>query len=248
MSFVENKTMIVTGASRGIGRALGLALAEGGAGLVLNARSPQPLEEAAAQCREAGARVVAIAGDVSNAGVCASMVAEAQMMGEFGGFVHAAGVLKPGPLLHELDEADFDAVFHASVKGAYQLARHAYPVLRQAGGAAVFFGSGAAQITQPGIAAYCAAKAAEEHLARQLADESPNVSVIIYRPGIVETRMQEQARQAEGGAAEQLHAVFRRWKEQGELISPEQSAAALMRLLQDPGEHHGRTVRADDLL
>ena len=79
-------------------------------------------------------------------------------------------------------------------------------------------------------------------LARQLAAEAPSVTTLIYRPGIVETRMQVQARESRGGAAEQLQAVFRPWKEQGQLMTPEQSAAGLVRLLAtDPRRLHGGT-------
>jgi len=132
----------------------------------------------------------------------------------------------------------------ASVNAAHQLIRHAVPLLLWRGqGLAVFFGSGAADRPQPGIGAYCAAKAAEEHLARQLAAEAPPITTIIWRPGIVETRMQIDARKAEGGGAKQLKEVFRPWKEKGLLMPPEESANGLVEfLLGDPRKHHGKVV------
>lgn len=252
MSFVKNKTLIVTGASSGIGRSLAGLLAQQGASLVLNSRNAGPhshLEETCARCAGEGVRALCVAGSVGDEAVAHELVQEARKLGNFGGFIHAAGVLWPGPTLWELSPAGFDEIFEASVRGAYMLIRHAIPDLLEAGGGlAVFFGSGAAQISQPGIAAYCAAKAAEEHLMRQLAAEAPAVCTFVYRPGIVDTQMQTQARQSSGGASQQLKDVFVPWKEQGELISPEQSAKGLLRaLLGDPWLHHGSVVRVDEL-
>ncbi|EMG37177.1 dehydrogenase of unknown specificity, short-chain alcohol dehydrogenase [Desulfocurvibacter africanus PCS] len=246
MGSLENKTVIVTGASRGIGRALALDLAGRGATLVINARSADLLGEIAKECTAKGRRCTAVAGDASDAIVAAKLVEEARETDGPHGFVHAAGVLFPGPHLWELSEERFDAVFAASVKAGWQLARQAVPDMRgKAGAFAVFFGSGAAELVQPGIAAYCAAKAAEEHMARQLAAEAPDVAVIVYRPGVVETSMQRQAREAEGGAAEEVRQVFWDIKERGELITPEESAAFLARILDaDPSRYHGKTIRA----
>ncbi len=243
MSSLKNKTLIVTGASSGIGRALSLLLAGDGVNLMLNARGRDSLESAARECLARGGQVEFLAGDASLEETARNLVDKAQKMENFIGFIHAAGVLAPGPFLWELSEKDYRAVFDASVMAAFQLIRAAVPVLRKQGqGLAVFFGSGAAQITQPGIAAYCAAKAAEENLMRQLAAEAPELDAFAYRPGIVETRMQVQARQAEGGASEELHRVFRSFKEQGDLVSPEESAQGLLRLLREPHRHRGQVV------
>ncbi len=86
-------------------------------------------------------------------------------------------------------------------------------LLKTRAGLAVFFGSAAAELAVPGIAAYCVAKAAEEHLARQLAAEAPWITTFAYRPGIVDTDMQSEARKAQGGAAESLHREFRGYQE-----------------------------------
>jgi len=255
MSFVKNKTLIVTGASSGIGRELAVQLAERGASLALNARSAGPetgLEATCSRCRELGARAVCVAGSAGDDRVAAELVQEALKLGDsgsFGGFIHAAGVLNPGPTLWELEPGGFEEVFEASVRGAFMLIRHAVPPLLETGqGLAVFFGSGAAQISQPGIAAYCAAKAAEEHLMRQLAAEAPAVCSFVYRPGIVDTRMQTQARESSGGASDQLKEVFVPWKEQGELISPQDSAEGLLRILEgDPWLYQGAVVRVDEV-
>ena len=92
----------------------------------------------------------------------------------------------------------------------------------------------------PGIGAYCVAKAAEEHLARQLAAEAPQITSFVFRPGIVETRMQRQARRAQGGGAEILHRHFRAYQEAGEVISPQAAARRLLEILsRDPRRYQG---------
>ena len=247
MSLSGNKTLILTGGSMGIGRALALALAQEGVKLVLNARNEEPLRQTWAACRELGVEARYVTGSSASGHVAAELVAMAREMGDFYGFIHAAGVLHPGPLLWELGEERFREIFDASVTGAYQLMRHAVPSLREQGeGVAVFLGSGAAEISMPGMAAYCAAKAAEEHMARQLAAEAPEIVTINYRPGIVDTRMQAQGRAAEGDGAGTLRETFQSWWEGGQLLTPEQSARWLVEkvLKDDPARFHGRTVRA----
>jgi NAD(P)-dependent dehydrogenase (short-subunit alcohol dehydrogenase family) len=240
---ITDTTFILTGASLGIGRALAEGLAREGVHLVLNARSDDALRGARDACRRHGVRAEHLSGDIADPETAAGLVALAKELGGPDGFIHAAGLLRPGPTVWELNSREFAQVMGASLTGAHQLIHHAVPELIERGrGWAVFFGSGAAEIQQPGIGAYCAAKAAEESLARQLAAETDTVCSFIYRPGVVETRMQSLARQAEGGAADLLRPVFRSWKEQDVLISPEEAAQALVGLLdRDPGELHGGT-------
>ncbi|WP_243027154.1 SDR family NAD(P)-dependent oxidoreductase [Thermus albus] len=237
------RTLILTGASRGIGRALALELAQAGYDLVLNARSEKPLMEVAEEVRALGARAEAVAGSAGKAQVAEELVRKAEALGGFYGYIHNAGVLHPGPLVYELAEALFMEVLEANLIAGYQLARFAYPLLRPRGeGVAVYVGSGAAESNLPGIGAYAVAKAAEEHLAKQLAAEVPEITCFVYRPGVVETDMQRQAREAQGSAAPVLHQVFRGYKEEGLLLTPERAAEALVRLLQRPRQYHGRMV------
>ena len=95
-------------------------------------------------------------------------------------------------------------------------------------GLAVFFGSGASQRHMPGIGLYSAAKAAEEFLALQIAAETDLVTTFVYRPGVADTRMQQQARSAQGGAANLLRPVFREYQASGALLTPAQAAQALL--------------------
>jgi NAD(P)-dependent dehydrogenase (short-subunit alcohol dehydrogenase family) len=248
MADLKNKTLIVTGASHGIGRALSLELARLEVSLVLNARAQKPLQEITANCNSLGIQAVSVRGDVAQQAVAHQMVERALQIGRFYGFVHCAGVARPGPFLWELSQEHFQEVVGASLNGAYQLVRFAVSeLLKQGQGIAVFFGSGVAELAVPGLAAYCAAKAAEEHLARQLASEAPRITTIVYRPGVADTRMQKEAREAVGGAATYLRRTFGELKDRGELIAPEESAKALVSILTNaPRRFHGRTVGPQD--
>jgi NAD(P)-dependent dehydrogenase (short-subunit alcohol dehydrogenase family) len=241
---MKGKTLIITGASLGIGRALARELAGRGVNLVINARHQPSLAEAAAGCESLGVTVRQVAGDAAATEVAEAMVAKALEMGSFHGFIHAAGVLHPGPFLWELPPDHFQEVLESHVVAAYQLIRAAVPpLLSQGEGLVVFFGSHAAVSNLPGIGVYNIAKAAEEHLARQLAQEAPQIVSFVFRPGVTETRMQEQAREAEGGAADIVRRHFRAYQQEGALDSPTDAARRLLKILtDDPRRYHGRIV------
>ena len=245
---LRGKVVAVTGASSGIGRALALELARGGVDIVVNARRASRLAETARECESLGVRARSVVGDAARADTAAAIVEEARALGELDGFIHNAGALRAGPLLWELGEEGVREVLDANLAAGFQLIRFAVPELRRRGsGFAVFLGSGAAEANVPGIGAYSVAKAGVEHLARQLAAEAPELTSFVYRPGIVETRMQEQLREAEGGAAELLHEVFRGYKERGALLMPEQAAKALVRILADePRRFQGKVATWED--
>ncbi|GIW34971.1 SDR family NAD(P)-dependent oxidoreductase [Meiothermus sp.] len=246
---LKNQTFIITGASRGIGEALALELARAGAHLVLGARNQKALEFVRDEARNLGVRCESVAGSAAHSTVAEALVAQALQIGSFVGFIHNAGILNAGPLAYELIESQYDEIMDSNVKGGYQLARFAYPhLIRQPGSVAVFLGSGVAEHNIPGMGIYAIAKAAEEHLARQLAIEAPEVTCFTYRPGIVETNMQKQLREAQGSASETLRPLFKGYQAQGRVLTPEQSARALVRILEaDPRRFHGKIASVQDL-
>ena len=246
MSVLEKKTVLLTGASMGIGRAVAMALATRGARLVLNARGVEALGAVAAECRDLGAECLTVAGDCGTVRVVDKLRSAARRLGGADMVLHAAGMLAPGPSLEELTPTDFDAVWSSGPRAAWLLMRALAAQLRRSPrGLLVAFGSGAAEITQPGIAAYCAAKAAEEHLVRQFTAEEPDVVSFVFRPGVVETRMHQHVHGSQGRFAPLLREVFAGMKVRGDLISPERAAKSLLELLErDPAELRGKTFRA----
>lgn len=244
MNSISGKSIIVTGASGGIGRALALALAEEGAGLVLNGRRSETLEKVGKECARAGARVELLAGSAAAAEVAEALVQKALGMGNFYGFIHAAGVLHPGPVVYELAGEQFREIFEASVAASFEMVRAAFPpLIESGGGVAVFLGSGAAERAIPGMGAYCAAKAAEEHLVRQLAAEVPQVVSMAFRPGVVDTEMVREIFRARGKAADRLRGEFSAFERNGEIHPPEVPARALVSILKnDPCRFHGKVA------
>lgn len=243
------KSIVVTGASQGIGREIALLLARRGQALVLCARSPGPLADVAALCGSLGAPVRQVAGDAHLEAACRAMMREAAELGGVYGVIHAAGVLHPGPRLWEIGHHQAAEVWQASALGAMSIIRAAVPhLLSQGGGMVVLFGSGLAEGNIPGLGVYGAAKAAEEHLGRQLMAEAPSLRTVIFRPDMVDTRMQQQARNATGGAGAELRQRFTELRDKGMLLSPDQAARALMAVLDDLESHAGTTVNAGQVL
>ncbi len=242
MSSIADKTFILTGASGGLGRALALELSSEVAGLVLNARGKEALERIGEECAKKGARVEVVAGPAQAAGGSEALVEKALGLGNFRGFIHAAGVLGPGPVVHELCAEKFREIFEASVTASFEMARAAFPrLIESGGGVAVFFGSGAAERVMPGMGAYCAAKAAEEHLVRQLAAETPQVVSMVFRPGVVDTPMVRGVFNSAGKGADRLREEFSAFKRKGEILSAEVPARALVAILKnDPRRFHGK--------
>jgi NAD(P)-dependent dehydrogenase (short-subunit alcohol dehydrogenase family) len=176
-------------------------------------------------------------------------VGVAQRLGRFSGLIHAAGVLQPGPFIWEIEGSQAAEVVEASFLAALTLIRHVVPALQNRGKALiVLFGSGVVEMHLPGLGVYSAAKAAEEFLGRQLAVEEEGLTTVIFRPGLVETRMMEQARSAQGGAGAEMRPKYKAFQEEGLLAEPGTPAKALMKILEDPRRFHGRTVTAEQLL
>ena len=176
---------LVTGASRGIGKAIAEALAAEGARLVLSALTVRTLEETAAALRAKGAEVVTVAGDVGEEADAAAMVGAAARFGRLELLVNNAGIGPKGPL-EETDPATFDRVFRTNVRGPYLTMRAAIPVMRkQGGGTIVNLASLAGVNPVPNRAAYAATKWAVIGLSRSVLQEvrKSNIRVIVLEPG-----------------------------------------------------------------
>ena len=238
---IVDETWIVTGASRGIGAAISAALWDRGAGLVLNARDGDRLSATASSFTDPS-RVRLVVGDVGSAETAAQIAAAAEALGGPLGLVHNAGVAAPGPRVWELDPELYDRVMGASLDGAVHLARRLVPLMRRDGsGCLVFVGSGLAVRNAVGMGAYSLAKAAEEHLARQIALEAPELTSFVWRPGVVDTDMQAEAR----SAPPEVAAMFEEFRDSGRLLSVDEAAADLLRHLEsDRTGLTGSTVSA----
>ena len=187
------RVALVTGASRGIGRAVALALAASGADVAVNYRDRAEAAEAVATAiRAMGRRAVAVAADVSSGGAVAGMVGAIQaQLGPIDILVNNAGIALPRDL-DTLTEADFDRTIAVNLKSAFLCTQAVLPGMRTRGwGRIVNISSGAARGSGVIGAHYNASKAGLEGLTRgyaaRLAREGVTVNAVA--PSLIETDM-----------------------------------------------------------
>jgi NAD(P)-dependent dehydrogenase (short-subunit alcohol dehydrogenase family) len=188
------KKALVTGASRGLGRALATGLAAAGYALVIDARDSRALHLAADGIRAdvPGADVTALPGDVTDPAHRAVLYAAA---GEIDLLVNNAGTLGAAPLpaLADYPLAELRAAFEANVIAPIALTQLSLPVLRERGGAILNVTSDAAVEPYAGWGGYGAAKAAIEQASNVLAAEETAIRVWWVDPGDLRTEMHQAA-------------------------------------------------------
>ena len=189
----EGKTALVTGGSRGIGRAICLELAEGGANVVLCYAGNEAAAQETVQAVEAlGAKALAVRCDVSDAaGVDGLVKAAVETFGRIDILVNNAGITRDN-LLMRMSEADFDQVVAANLKGAFLCMKAVSRLmLKQRYGRIVNLSSVVALRGNAGQVNYAASKAGIIGMTKSLAKElaSRGVTVNAVAPGFIETDM-----------------------------------------------------------
>lgn len=216
---LQGAAAIVTGASRGIGRAIAEALAKEGGRLVLGGRDAARLQEAA---QAIGGESEAVAGDVGDENVAARLVETAtRKFGRLDVVVNNAGIGHHGKL-EDMDPAEFDRVYRTNVRGPFLLMKAAIPVMRrQKSGTLVSLASLAGRNPVPLRAAYAASKWAMIGLSRSVLQEvrKDGIRVIILEPGSTLTEFGHDP-------AKMAHAE--------KLVRPEDVAAVLVAALKLP--------------
>lgn len=188
MEFKDSR-VLVTGGSRGIGRAAVESFLAAGARVAVNGRSPESVATAVAGLA-AGDRVVAAPGDTSTAAGCKAVV-EAALAG-LGGLdvlVNNAGSGGGGPV-GDLDEALWDKIVDTNLKGTFFCTKFALPALKDARGAIVNIASVRAVMGAAGASIYCASKGGVVAMTKAMAVEfAPDVRVNALLPGAIDTEM-----------------------------------------------------------
>ncbi|KWR75546.1 SDR family NAD(P)-dependent oxidoreductase [Cupriavidus sp. IDO] len=196
-NLLKNKVAVITGAGRGIGRAIALAYASAGAAVVCSARGEAEITQTANLIREAGGRAIAHVADVGDYQAIASLFQRAS--NEYGGIdivVANAGVALEQRRIADSDPALWSKTIDINLTGAYYTAHAAIPHLRRRGaGKIIMVGSGQRKRPAPGFSAYSCSKSGLWMLTQSLAVElqEDNISVNELIPGPVRTDLTRNA-------------------------------------------------------
>ena len=191
MTTLENKVLLITGASRGIGAAIAQAAAQAGAQVVVNYAGKQADADAVvAAIAQAGGQALAVQADVSQpADVKRLFAAAIARFGRVDALVNNAGIMDLAPLKDTTDEM-FQRTLAINVTGVFNTLREAATQLAE-GGSIINFSSSVTRLLLPTYAAYCASKGAVEQLTRVFAKEMGprNITVNSVSPGPVNTEL-----------------------------------------------------------
>ncbi len=226
---LDGRAVLVTGATRGIGRAIAEAAGAAGAHLTLGARKPDELAEAEGALRAAGADVVTVAGSVGDPETAERAVHET--VARFGRCDVVVNNAAINPVFAPLMDADLGAVakvLDANVVGPLRFARAAWHAsMREHGGVVLNVVSVGGFRPGPFIGAYNVSKAALIHLTRQLAHElAPSVRVNAIAPALVKTDMARALWEPNEEAMARTHAL-------GRLGVPDDIASGALYLISD---------------
>lgn len=228
---LEGRVALVTGASRGIGKAAALALANAGAHVVLVARTVGGLEDADDEIQKAGGSATLVPLDVKDFAALDRLGASIyERWGKLDAFFGNAGVLGAISPLSHLEPKTFQELIDVNVTANWRMIRSFDPLLRLSdAGRALFVTSGAAQKHTPFWGGYAMAKAALESLALTYAAEcaSTNVRVNLLSPGPLRTAMRARAMPGEDPQS---------------LLPPETVVPLIVDLLSPANEKNGEIV------
>ena len=191
---MKDKVAIVTGASRGIGRAIAIKMAACGGKVVVSARSIEALEGLVNEITEHGGQALSVPTDIANsADVERLFVAAMEAFGRVDILVNNAGITRDN-LLVRMKDADWDAVLDTNLKGAFLCSRAAAKIMgKQRIGRIINISSVVGEMGNAGQANYCASKAGLIGLTKSVARElsKRNVTVNAVTPGFIVTDMTE---------------------------------------------------------
>jgi NAD(P)-dependent dehydrogenase (short-subunit alcohol dehydrogenase family) len=248
---LQHKTALITGAGRGLGRAVALEFAREGASLCLMSRTEAELQQACREAEGLGAKCLAYPGDVSRQDEVAACVAKARQA--FGGIdilVNDAAVIGPARFLE--DAQGWRATLETNLFGASLCCAEVLPVMQaQGSGSIVNVSSGLARMAFPRFNAYCVSKAGLEQLTRCLAEEmrGSGVRINCIDPGVMDTSMQATIRGIDPEAlGRDLWSRFQEMKTSHSLRDPGDVAKLVLYLASpESADITGQTLSMHDL-
>src|SRR3712207_3893835 len=188
---LEGKVVVITGASRGLGRALALACAKAGANLVLNSRNADSLDLVVEETESEGAEALAVPGDLSRSAHVEKLVGAAvERFGKIDVLINNAGLLGPRVPIEEYPEDEWRSVLDANLTGPFLLCKFAIPHITE-GGSIVNVTSGVSVEGRAEWGAYSVSKFGMEGLTQILAAElkERGIRVNAVDPGGMRTNM-----------------------------------------------------------
>ncbi|WP_430473023.1 SDR family oxidoreductase [Thalassospira lucentensis] len=229
INHVENKTIIITGASSGIGEATAKLLAQRGAKVVLGARRTERLDQIATEIEATGGTAMARAADVTDGESVEALAYHAQnMFGRVDAIFNNAGVMPLAPM-SELKTDEWDNMINVNIRGVLNGIAAVLPIFKEQGsGHVINTASIGAHVVVPSGAVYCATKYAVWAISEGLRQESDNVRVTTISPGVVET---ELGHDITDKTSKELLTQFRQIA-----LSPDAIARAVLYALDQPAD------------
>ena len=189
---LSNKTVLVTGAGKGIGRAIALACAQAGASVAINDRDvPEDLAEFLEHCMQTAPQAIFCEADVSRRDEVVDMVERViDECGPIDILVNNAGISRPKPFL-ELTEADWDQTLNVNLKSVFLCSQQVLPLMMEKGGGCIInIASELGYLGRAGFASYTASKGGIITLTRSMAREfAPAIRINAIAPGPCDTEM-----------------------------------------------------------
>jgi 3-oxoacyl-[acyl-carrier protein] reductase len=206
---LEGKNALVTGASRGIGKAIAERLAADGASIVINySKNKQPAQAAVDSILGRSGKATAIQADISRPSEVRRLFTEAEKkMGRLDIVVANAGVVLEKPLIESTEE-DYDSVFNINTKGVFFTLQEAARRIRD-GGRIVAISTGGTKMLFANLSLYLGSKGAIEQFVRSLSRElgSRNITVNVLSPGFTDTDMLPEQYRAYGASLSPFNRV-----------------------------------------
>ncbi|EMR09831.1 hypothetical protein PNEG_02012 [Pneumocystis murina B123] len=245
---VLNKTILVTGASRGIGRAIVEELLESYkyifvVAVVRSRSSLATLQE------KFESRIAIVEGDLKDEKTNVRSVNVAiERFGRLDSLILNAAAIEPVGKIADIDVNSWKALFDVNYFSLLYILKSAIPYLRSFCGRVIFISSGASIKPYKSMGAYSGSKAAMNHLSSVLAAEESSITSISFRPGVVDTQMQTSLRENYSSNLDKdMHTRFMDLYQTGQLIPPEKIARIIVNLaLNAKKELSGRFISYDD--
>ena len=226
---LKGNVAIITGASRGLGRASAMEMGKEGVSLVIISRTSPEIEATSRTIEKVGGNVLSLKVDISRSTDVEEAVDKAQShFGKIDILMNNAAVIGPVRPLFEVDEGDWNICMDINLKGTFLFSKAVIPhMIRQKKGKIINVTSGLGVMAMPLFGGYSIAKAGVIHLTKILAEElkAHNIQVNGLDPGVMDTRMQEELRNLGPEVlGDKIYAEFSGFKEKGLLKPPERVA------------------------